>query len=148
MVICESVNIFIPDRLKALSEYKRVLKPGGRLGLNEPIWVKQPLPDVGEMIIRYIGYDLELPDYWEGLVRQAGFSAVDVRACAMGMRAESASQMGFFTFGDFLRLMFKSIGIILGSRFYRNLLKESFSKPPKDYFEYMGYGLFCGVKES
>ena len=148
VVICESVNIFVPDRLKALGEYKRVLKPGGRLGLNEPIWVKQPSPELAEMIERYTGYDLALPAYWEEMLRQAEFSAVQARACSMSMREESASQMGFFTFGDTLRLMFKSIGVILGSSFYRNTLKEFFTRPPKEYPDYMGYGLFCGQKEA
>lgn len=36
VVICESVNAFVPNRAKAASEYVRVIKSGGFLGMSEP----------------------------------------------------------------------------------------------------------------
>ena len=39
VVICESVNAFINDKPKAISEYVRVIKSGGYLGLNEVSWL-------------------------------------------------------------------------------------------------------------
>jgi arsenite methyltransferase len=34
VVICESVNVFVPDKPKAVDEYARVIKPGGYVGLS------------------------------------------------------------------------------------------------------------------
>lgn len=38
ILVCESVNVFIPDKVKAFSEYKRVIKPGS-------CWYKRSHPD-------------------------------------------------------------------------------------------------------
>ncbi|MGB3904086.1 MAG: class I SAM-dependent methyltransferase, partial [Anaerolineae bacterium] len=39
VVIAESVTTFIEDKQSAVSEYARVAKPGGYVGLNEEIWL-------------------------------------------------------------------------------------------------------------
>ena len=46
LVMTESVMVMIPDQEQALSEFVRVLKPGGYAGLNEPSWQKEPTPDM------------------------------------------------------------------------------------------------------
>lgn len=43
-VITESVTVFPEDKQKAVSEYVRVTKPGGYVGLNESVWLKVPPP--------------------------------------------------------------------------------------------------------
>ena len=47
ILICESVNIFFPEIVKAFKEYKRVVKPGGVEGLNEPVLSKAPPANAG-----------------------------------------------------------------------------------------------------
>jgi ubiquinone/menaquinone biosynthesis C-methylase UbiE len=49
-VICESVNVFVKDKLKALREYIRVIKPNGYVGINEVIWIKEPTKELDEYI--------------------------------------------------------------------------------------------------
>jgi ubiquinone/menaquinone biosynthesis C-methylase UbiE len=46
VLICESVNTFVPDLDRAAQEYVRVIKPGGYVGLNEAVWVDAP-PEAG-----------------------------------------------------------------------------------------------------
>lgn len=41
-VVCESVTAFPEDKRKAVSEYVRITKPGGHIGLNETTWLKTP----------------------------------------------------------------------------------------------------------
>jgi arsenite methyltransferase len=36
-LICESVCIFVPDKARAISEFRRVVKQGGYIGLNEAV---------------------------------------------------------------------------------------------------------------
>jgi arsenite methyltransferase len=43
-VITESVTAFPEDKQKAVTEYVRVTKPGGYVGLNESVWLKVPPP--------------------------------------------------------------------------------------------------------
>jgi arsenite methyltransferase len=43
-VISESVTAFPADKQKVVSEYVRVTRPGGFVGLNEGTWVKAPPP--------------------------------------------------------------------------------------------------------
>jgi len=51
-VLTESVTAFPEDKQKAVSEYARVTKPGGYVGLNETAWLKVPVPsDVLELLM-------------------------------------------------------------------------------------------------
>ena len=45
VVLSESVTAFAPDHSKAIREYARVIKPGGVLGLNEGLYLKENPPD-------------------------------------------------------------------------------------------------------
>ena len=43
-MIMESVNIFFGDKQEALSEYVRVTRPGGYVGMTETTWLGPPSP--------------------------------------------------------------------------------------------------------
>jgi arsenite methyltransferase len=45
-VLSESVNAFIPDKVKAMRQYARVTKPDGFIGINEVNWLSEPSPDL------------------------------------------------------------------------------------------------------
>ena len=73
-MLCESVTAFVPDKLKALSEYRRVVKPGGYVGLNEGTWVKGvPPEDFITFIQRTMGgVNFLQPDEWRALLEESG----------------------------------------------------------------------------
>jgi arsenite methyltransferase len=54
-VISESVTSFPEDKLKAISEYVKVVKKGGYIGLNEVTWMDVPTPEMKEYGINAIG---------------------------------------------------------------------------------------------
>ena len=146
IVISESVNIFVPDRAKAMSEYKRVVKTCGYICLNEPVLLKDPSPAVADLLAELVGLEILPPSVWENLLSEAGLTDVIVKTYANKMRDESRSQFGFFDAGDFLRLIGKSIALLFKDRYTRSLIKQATASNPREFVEYLGYGLFVGKK--
>lgn len=146
IVICESVNIFVPDRAKAVSEYKRVVKPGGFVGLNEPVLLKPPSPEVAELLAEVVGHEILPSSVWEDLLREAGLTDIIAETYANKMREESRNQFAFFDAGDFLRLIGRSITVLFKDRYTRSLIKQATASNPSEFIEYMGYGLYVGKK--
>jgi arsenite methyltransferase len=77
VVLVESVTTFIEDKPTAAGEYSRVLKPGGRVGLNEEIWHQTPVPPE---IVEYVAFTwdvhAEIPtlEGWAELLKDAGLT--------------------------------------------------------------------------
>ena len=80
IVLCESVTAFPENKQKAVSEYARVAKPGGYVGMNEGTWLDYPPPPD---LIEYIKNTMENAEFltqggWEALLRQAGLKDLRV----------------------------------------------------------------------
>lgn len=71
VVLSESVNVFIPDKEKAMSEYVRVAKLGGYIGLTEAIWAMEPPVDTAEIIMEATGQPLLPSEVWEELLKKS-----------------------------------------------------------------------------
>lgn len=141
----ESVNTFIPDRENAMREYVRVVKPGGYIGFNEAIWIKEPTEEIAEIITEATSQHLKSPHIWDDLFRQAGLIDLVVETYPMDMRSEARHQKGFLSIGDYMRLLGRMVVLLFKDSETRGLLKYAGSNPSQ-YFEYMGYGLFVGRK--
>ncbi len=146
ILICESVNVFIPDKAKAFSEYIRVVKPGGVVGINEAVLTKAPPENAANLLADYVGNDILPGSYWTDLMGKTGFTGIISRIYQVEMRKESRSQLGFFSLGDYLGLLGNMLKVIFGKDpFVRNLAKRSWSSP-RDFYDFFGYGLFVGWK--
>lgn len=144
-LICESVNIFVPDKAKAINEYIRVVKPGGYIGLNEAIWAKEPTDEIAEIIVEATGQQFMSADYWENILKDAGLEDLTIEHHTLNMREEAHNQSGLLSFGAYLRVLGRAIKLMLTDRETRQLVKYM-SSNPRQYFEYMGYGLYVGRK--
>jgi ubiquinone/menaquinone biosynthesis C-methylase UbiE len=103
LVFCQQGLQFFPDRPAALREMRRVLAPGGRLGLA--VWRRQEenagFQALGEVLARHIGPQAgELPPFAlgdaelvRGLVAEAGFREIEVRRETLPARWPSAEGM-------------------------------------------------------
>jgi len=92
ILICESVNIFVPDKVKAFTEYKRVVKPGGVVGLNEPVLTKTAPANAGELLADFVGHDILPVSYWMDLLEETGFIDIILREYPVEMREESRTR--------------------------------------------------------
>jgi ubiquinone/menaquinone biosynthesis C-methylase UbiE len=95
-VICESVTAFPEDQARAVSEYIRVTRPGGYVGLNEGTWVMTPPPaELVEYIHRTMaGANFLTADGWRLLLEGAGLADIVVKTFKPSMLGQWANEMG------------------------------------------------------
>ena len=67
VVFCESVIAFVDDKRRAIQELIRVTRPGGYVGLNEPLWFKEPSPEMVARVRASTGADIPLAATWQAL---------------------------------------------------------------------------------
>lgn len=148
VVISESVTAFT-DRRKALSEYQRVLKKDGYLGLNEATWLKKPTTEMADYATRAMGgLETETKEGWVSLLRKAQFREVTGESYSMTKFENAVGELQMQGFN-----LFKSLGRFFYFYFadegYRGSLhkmaKKTF-KMPKGFMSYLGYGLYTARK--
>ena len=93
-VICESVNVFVPDKEKAIGEYVRLVKPGGYVGLNEAIWFNNPSDSVEKIIVEATGQPFQPSEVWETLLERSGLVDRVAEKYPLSMKAEARNQTG------------------------------------------------------
>lgn len=146
VVISESVITFIKDKGRAVSEYVRVTKPGGYVGLNEETWLKTPPPtELVEFVARtWGGAKPETSDRWKELLEGSGLREIAVRTYEFNARKES-SQVLRYTLKDLFRMFYRTLNLYIRSSAFRRYMKERQSLP-KNIWEYLGYGIYVGRK--
>jgi arsenite methyltransferase len=147
-VISESVVSMVEDNERALSEYSRVTKPGGYIGLNEAIWFREPPPELIAHIGQTSGITINVLTArdWEALLESAGLTDLVVRTYEVEVRSEASGMLRRLGLGDLLRSSYRALRLYATSPAYRAWAKEA-SSEPKEMAEYMGYGLFVGRKQ-
>jgi ubiquinone/menaquinone biosynthesis C-methylase UbiE len=142
-VICESVNVFVPDKEKAIREYIRVTKSGGYIGITEAIWAKEPPLETAEIIMEATGQPLLPSEVWETLFEKAGLVDLSFEKHVINLREEAQNQSALMDFWTYFRIGIRAIGSLISDRETRSLMKY-ISSNPKQYFDYMGYGVYVG----
>ena len=152
-VIRESVTAFPEDKQKAVNEYARATKPGGRVGLNEGTWVHTPAPDdLVEYSYRTMARAKFLtPEGWRALLDMAGLAEVVVRTYkinASGQRLNEMQGLDAQDKLDRLRGIKDFLGLYLRSAAFRRYAKEitPSMRIMRSLFAYLGYGLYVGRK--
>jgi len=142
-LICESVNAFVPDKEKAMHEYMRVVKPGGYIGFTEAIWVKTPSDTVAEIVAEATGQQFHMPEVWEALFENSGLVELHSENHHLSMRDEARNQGGLVGFRDYMKIMGRFFRLLFSDKETRSLMKYVGSNP-RQYFEYMGFGIYTG----
>lgn len=146
-VICESVLTFIEDKQVAITDFVRVTKPGGRVGLNEETWLKTPVP---QGMIEYshrtwdIKHDVPLGEDWLAMMEAGGLIDVIVQIHQFDTARES-TQMKRYRGRDMWLMVTRALSLYLTSAEFRSYMKQRRGLP-KGLFDYLGYGLFIGRK--
>ena len=142
-LLCESVNTFVPDLQKAASEYVRVVKPGGYVGLNEAVWYSTPPEEGEQMMLELTGQRLRRADEWIALLKDAGLQDIKDRTYPVVMKEEMRSQLGFFSISEYLRLLWRAIKSMFSDATTRQMMRLAL-REPRSAYDYMGYGLYVG----
>jgi ubiquinone/menaquinone biosynthesis C-methylase UbiE len=143
VVLCESVNVFIPDLQKAAREYIRVAKPGGYVALNESVWYTTPPPKGEKLMYDLTGQRLRRPEEWIEMLRVAGLDQIQDRTYPVAMKEEMRSQFGFISTRDYLSIMGRFFKKFFTDRTTRGTMKLAL-REPRSAYAYMGYGLYVG----
>lgn len=147
-VIGESVTTFVKDKQRATSEYVRVTKPGGYVGLNECIWIGMPPPELVEYMSRTMGGEFLTSDDWKKLLEGSGLRDIVVRTYKVRAMHQFAEEIRQIYFRDFMGAWSRFFSLSVRSPAFRKYVRELV--PPltviKDVFKYLGYGIYVGRK--
>ncbi len=151
VVFTEAVNVFIKDKIKAFSEYKRVVKPDGYIGLVEGTWIKKPTKEIVNLFIKtnesiyssgFQGYDFWYNEFtlegWENLLKKVGLKIISSKFY------EPKPQTKLKLMKDIgIKHTIKTYLFLLISPSFRNMMGK---KTPKEISEYYGNGIYIAKK--
>jgi len=149
VVVDESVTAFVKDKGKAVSEYVRVVKSGGHVGLNEVTWMRTPSPELVEYLSLVMGQaDFLTSGGWKELLEGSGLGDLTVRSYAFDARRQFVEEVRQLdlreTMGGWYRLLTQSVA----NPAYREFVKQVMSAPRNlfRFVKYVGYGIYVGRK--
>ena len=147
-VISESVTAFT-DKKKSISEYFRVLKKGGYLGLNEVTWLNEPNDRIKDFAIKVVGGLVpEIKKGWIDLIKKQGFNDISERVSRMKKFEQFAGEIQMQG-TDFLKIWGKFFKLYFCDREYRksvNKMAVDAVKMPRGFIRNFGYGIYVGRK--
>ena len=150
-VITESVTAFPADKQRAVSEYARVLKPGGYVGLNESTWLKTPVPaEVQAWASQEVGATVEplTKEQWVGLLDLAGFRDLIVEIQEIDVKEEAQGILARYGLGGMLRILGRTFKLYFSNENYRQFVKgvTQSGVTPENLTDYFGFGIYVGKK--
>jgi SAM-dependent methyltransferase len=146
--IAESVLTFSHDKVGVVNELARVVRPGGMVAFTEAIWVQPPPPDKADFMARAGGMPDGILDNeaWRAILEASVLQDIVAEPYSITAREESRSQAGRIPFTDYLRAVPRSIKVFANAQ-YRQVFRTACSSMPRDYYNYVGYGIYGGEKQ-
>jgi arsenite methyltransferase len=147
MVICESVNAFVKDKPRAISEYVRVTKPEGYVGINEVTWLKTPPQELVAYLYRIMGAEfLPCNDGWKELLEVCGLKEIVAKVYETNAINQWINEIKQFEFLDFVKAWARYFYLFIKSPVCRRFTKETLTFPRSiiSLFKYFGFGLYVG----
>jgi SAM-dependent methyltransferase len=146
-VICESVLAFVRDKPAAIAEMVRVLKPGGYVGLNEVVWLKEPPVGLAQKAAptSSLGTDIVTADRWRELWAASGLEEGDVRVHPVDAAQEVRSRIAWIGWRQVLRAWRRILPLYLRKPAMRSAIR-GLMDTPREWFAFLGYALLAGRK--
>jgi len=148
VVISESVITFVKDKQKAINECVRMTKLGGYVGLNEETWMKTPPQEIVEYYYRTWDIKAETltSDDWKELLRKSGLKDIIMRIYKFkSSLSEYVDELRFYI-KDYPGMLYRALSLYIKSPTFRKYTKRRYTSLPKNFFEYLGYGIYVGRK--
>jgi SAM-dependent methyltransferase len=148
-VIDESVTAFAQDKQRAASEYARVAKPGGYVGLNEVTWIKTPPPE----LVRYAALIMAGADFltatgWEALLAGSTLGEPAVRQHRFDAPSQFVEELRQLDLREQLRAWYRFLTQSVTNPAYREFTRQVMSAPGQifRFMSHVGYGIYVGKK--
>lgn len=99
VVLCQFSLMFMPDKISALEEMRRVLSPNGQLAVS--VWVSGIYDQILEEALtkyfdpdefNFLIWDYSDPEWLRSLIEQAGFKSINIKKETKPSRFESIRQ--------------------------------------------------------
>ena len=145
VVISESVLAMVPDKAKALSEYVRVVKGGGYIGLNETAWLREPDERARELMRQSVQGDTLTVDAWAELAEQAGLADLQVRRYELNVLREVWRYVRRMGLRNLVQTSLRARALARENAAYRAFVRRGASVP-SEMAKAMGYVIIVGRK--
>ncbi len=148
VVFGEAITALVPNPIKVLEEYKRVLKPNGKIATLD-LFMKESLSEelikeISKIMSVIIGAQIRIKTFreWEQILTHSGFNDIKIDAYYDDIFKRTYSS------GDFVKIMFKMLYHMIVNKEMRKKLSPTlkfarkFQKKLKE--GHFGYILFTG----
>lgn len=150
IVYGEAITALVPDPLKVLGEYRRVLKPGGKVATMD-LFMKESLSkefvkEINEIMSAVIGTQIKVRSFgeWEQIFKESGFTGISITQYNDDLFRRH------YTFVEKVKLLFKLLYHMTGNKVIRRKISPTlkFAKKFKKTLKTgnFGYFIFTGVK--
>lgn len=149
VIIGESITAFLKDKQRGISEYVRVTRPEGYVGLNEMTWMEVPPPvELVEYYSRTTGAEPETIRGWKELLEGSGLGEIVVRTHRLDVLSDFIERIKRLGSEDFSRALYRFLSLSISSPAFRRYMKEAMPplKITRDIIKYLGYGIYVGRK--
>jgi arsenite methyltransferase len=150
VVIDESVTAFVENKQKTVSEYVRVARPGGYVGLNEATWIEIPSPE----LVKYVSLIMARADFltsegWRALLEGAGLGDIQVASYKFDARRQYIEELRQLDLRENARAWYRFLTQSVVNPAYRKFGKEVLTAPRSilRFMKCIGYGLYVGRKQ-
>lgn len=144
-VICESVLVFVPDKVRAIRECVQVTRPGGFFGINEAFWFRRPAHEVEALVKDAVGPTVPTLEEWDSLWQASGLCDRVVRAQRIDARGEVKSRIQWIGWPWLVRAWGRALHLYLTNPAQRAAIKSQFDVP-KEVLQEVGFVLLAGRK--
>jgi len=145
-VICESVLVFFENKQEAMSEYVRVAKPGGYVGMTEMTWLQPPTAKLEEMFRQMVHAEALEASGWKQSLEEAGLSEIVGSGHRIDGSAETRGRFERYGYGGIAKILLRMLVTSFRDKSARQMIKDGVGGVSRDILDYVGYGVFAGRK--
>ncbi len=150
IVFGEAITALVPNPIKVLKEYKRILKPHGKIATLD-LFMKESLSEelveeISKIMSAVIGTPIRIRTFqeWEQIFTESGFNGIKIDDYYDDIFKRS------YSFGDLVKIMFKMLYHMIVNKEMRKKLSPTlkFSRKFQETIKegHFGYLIFMGTK--